>query len=52
MSQASAVEIEKMPKSVMDTMSVCLRPSESETRPPKSAPKNRPRVLALKNVPI
>src|ERR1019366_1301292 len=51
MSQARAVSSENSPNSTMEPMTTRLRPIASDSRPPTSAPMNRPTVLALKKSP-
>ena len=48
---ANAVNKEKRPNKPTDAISTFLRPMLSASRPPISAPKNNPSVLALKKVP-
>src|ERR1700733_2178650 len=51
MSQASGFSSEATPNMAIEATSTCLRPIESASRPPASAPMNNPNVLALKKVP-
>src|SRR5690554_2014367 len=41
----------KTANTAVDQISTCLRPIRSATRPPTSAPGNKPRIPALKNTP-
>src|SRR5580704_17312244 len=50
-SHANDVSKEKIPNNATEATSTFLRPTLSARRPPISAPKNNPSVLALKNVP-
>src|SRR5579863_320292 len=51
MSKASGVSSEQRPNSAMEAMRTRLRPMRSARRPPISAPKSSPTVLALRKFP-
>jgi hypothetical protein len=50
-SNASGVNRENRPNKAIDATRTLLRPMRSARRPPMRAPKNRPKVLALKKFP-